>query len=91
MRLSCDPETDSLTIQLVERPGTDVQHASQHADITRLLVSRKNAVGRQHFADAASSGADATGERVGKVFPTYGSGESQECRRSATLCRRNLT
>lgn len=62
MRLSYDPETDSLTIHLVERPSTDsdevadgvvidfdeadgivgidVQHASQHADITRLLVSR---------------------------------------------------
>ena len=63
MRLSYDPETDSLYIQLVERPSTDsdevadgvvvldfdeaggivgidVQHASQHADITRLLVSR---------------------------------------------------
>lgn len=62
MRLSYDPETDSLYIHLVERPSTDsdevadgvvldfdesggivgidVQHASQHADITRLLVSR---------------------------------------------------
>lgn len=62
MRLSYDPETDSLYIHLVERPsvdsdevandvvldfdeagglvGIDVQHASQHADITRLLVNR---------------------------------------------------
>ena len=62
MRLSYDPETDSLYIHLVERPSTDsdevadgvvldfdaaggivgidVQQASQHVDITRLLVSR---------------------------------------------------
>jgi uncharacterized protein YuzE len=61
MRLSYDPETDSLYIHLVERPSTDsnevadgvvldfddggivgidVQHASQHVDITKLLVSR---------------------------------------------------
>ena len=62
MRLSYDPETDSLYIHLIERPGTDsdevaegvvldfdeagglvgidIQHASQHADITRLLVNR---------------------------------------------------
>lgn len=63
MRLSYDPETDSLTIHLVERPsadsdeaadgvvldfdeaggivGIDVQHASQHADITRLRVGKR--------------------------------------------------
>ncbi|MDP2868237.1 MAG: DUF2283 domain-containing protein [Methyloversatilis sp.] len=62
MRLSYDPQTDSLYIHLVDRPsadsnevaqdvvldfdaaggivGIDVQHASQHADISRLLVSR---------------------------------------------------
>jgi len=62
MRLSYDPETDSLYIHLIERPsvdsdevaegvvldfdeagglvGIDVQHASQHADITKLLVNR---------------------------------------------------
>lgn len=62
MRLAYDPETDSLYIHLVDRPGTDseevaedvvldfdeagalvgidVQHASRHADISRLLVSR---------------------------------------------------
>ena len=62
MRLSYDPETDSLYIHLVERPGADsnevadgvvldfdeaggivgidVQHASQHVDITKLLVNR---------------------------------------------------
>ena len=62
MTLSYDPETDSLYIHLVERPGTDsdevadgvvldfdeaggivgidVQHASQHVDITKLLVNR---------------------------------------------------
>ncbi len=62
MRLSYDPETDSLYIHLVERPSTDsdevadgvvldfdeaggivgidVQHASQHVDITKLLVNR---------------------------------------------------
>lgn len=62
MRLSYDPETDSLYIHLVERPsvdsdevaddvvldfdengglvGIDVQHASQHADISRLMLSK---------------------------------------------------
>lgn len=62
MRLSYDPETDSLYIHLLERPsadsnevaegvvldfdeagglvGIDVQHASQHADISRLMLSR---------------------------------------------------
>lgn len=62
MRLSYDPETDSLYIHLIDRASTDsdevadgvvldfdaagglvgidVQHASQHADITKLLVNR---------------------------------------------------
>jgi uncharacterized protein YuzE len=62
MRLSYDPETDSLYIHLLERPsadssevaegvvldfdeagglvGIDVQHASQHADISRLMLNR---------------------------------------------------
>jgi len=62
MRLSYDPETDSLYIHLIERPsrdsdevaegvvldfdengglvGIDVQHASQHADISRLKLSK---------------------------------------------------
>jgi uncharacterized protein YuzE len=48
MKLSYDPETDSLYIHLSERVsvdsdelvGIDVQHASQKADIDRLLVSR---------------------------------------------------
>jgi len=62
MRLSYDPETDSLYIHLNEIPskdsdevaegvvldfgesgklvGIDVQHASQNADITRLMLSK---------------------------------------------------
>ena len=62
MRLSYDPETDSLYIHLTENPskdsdevadgvvldfdesgglvGIDVQHASLHADISRLLLSK---------------------------------------------------
>lgn len=62
MRLSYDPETDSLYIHLIERPskdsdevadgvvldfdengglvGIDVQHASQHADISRLMLNK---------------------------------------------------
>jgi uncharacterized protein YuzE len=61
MRLSYDPNTDSLYIHLTERSSTDsdevadgvvldfdeagglvgidVQHASQHADIKRLVLS----------------------------------------------------
>jgi uncharacterized protein YuzE len=61
MRLSYDPNTDSLYIHLTERSSTDsdevadgvvldfdeagglvgidVQHASQHADIERLVLS----------------------------------------------------
>lgn len=62
MRLSYDPETDSLYIHLSERPskdsdevaegvvldfdengglvGIDVQHASLHADISRLMLNK---------------------------------------------------
>ncbi len=62
MRLSYDPDTDSLYIHLNDRPGTDstevtdgvvldfdengglvgidVQHASKHADIHRLLLNK---------------------------------------------------
>jgi len=62
MRLSYDPETDSLYIHLNENPGKDsdevadgvvldfdengglvgidVQHASQHADISRLMLNK---------------------------------------------------
>lgn len=62
MRLSYDPQTDSLYIHLTERPsvdsdevadgvvldfdeqggivGIDVQHASLHADITRLMINK---------------------------------------------------
>ena len=62
MRLSCDPETDSLYIHLIESPskdsdevaegvvldfdkngglvGIDVQHASVHADISRLMLNK---------------------------------------------------
>jgi len=62
MRLSYDPETDSLYIHLTEKAskdsdevadgvvldfdengglvGIDVQHASLHADISRLMLSR---------------------------------------------------
>jgi uncharacterized protein YuzE len=62
MRLSYDPETDSLYIHLIERPskdsdevadgvvldfdengglvGIDVQHASLHADISRLMLNK---------------------------------------------------
>jgi uncharacterized protein YuzE len=62
MRLSYDPDTDSLYIHLVEKPSTDsdevadgvvldfdengglvgidVQHASQHTDMSRLMLSK---------------------------------------------------
>jgi uncharacterized protein YuzE len=62
MKLSYDPETDSLYIHLLDRPskdsdevadgvvldfdedgglvGIDVQHASQHADISRLMLNK---------------------------------------------------
>jgi len=62
MRLSYDPDTDSLYIHLTERTskdsdevadgvvldfdengglvGIDVQHASLHADISRLMLNR---------------------------------------------------
>lgn len=62
MRLSYDPETDSLYIHLLDKPSTDsdevsngvvldfdedgglvgidVQHASLHADISRLMLNR---------------------------------------------------
>ena len=62
MRLSYDPDTDSLYIHLNDRPGIDstevtegvvldfdengglvgidVQHASKHADIHRLLLNK---------------------------------------------------
>ena len=62
MKLSYDPETDSLYIHLRDRPskdsdevadgvvldfdedgglvGIDVQHASQHADISRLMLNK---------------------------------------------------
>ncbi len=62
MRLSYDPQTDSLYIHLSEQPSTDsdevadnviidfdaqggivgidVQHASQHADISRLVLEK---------------------------------------------------
>jgi uncharacterized protein YuzE len=62
MRLSYDPDTDSLYIHLTERSskdsdevadgvvldfdengglvGIDVQHASLHADISRLMLNR---------------------------------------------------
>jgi uncharacterized protein YuzE len=62
MRLSYDPETDSLYIHLIERPskdsdevadgvvldfdengglvGIDLQHASLHADIGRLMLNK---------------------------------------------------
>ncbi len=62
MRLSYDPQTDSLYIHLCEQPSTDsdevadnviidfdaqggivgidVQHASQHADISRLVLEK---------------------------------------------------
>lgn len=62
MRLSYDPDTDSLYIHLTERPstdseevaegvvldfdengglvGVDVQHASKHADISRLILNK---------------------------------------------------
>jgi uncharacterized protein YuzE len=62
MRLSYDPETDSLYIHLNDNPsqdsdevaegvvldfdsagglvGIDVQHASQHADISRLMLNK---------------------------------------------------
>ncbi len=62
MRLSYDPDTDSLYIHLIDKPskdsdevadgvvldfdefgglvGIDVQNASQHADISRLLLNK---------------------------------------------------
>lgn len=62
MRLSYDPDTDSLYIHLNDKPsqdsdevadgvvldfdaagglvGIDVQHASQHADISLLMLNR---------------------------------------------------
>ena len=62
MRLSYDPDPDSLYIHLNDRPGTDsnevaagvvldfdekgglvgidVQHASKHADIHRLMLNK---------------------------------------------------
>jgi uncharacterized protein YuzE len=62
MRLSYDPQTDSLYIHLTDRPsadsnevaegvvldfdeqggvvGIDVQHASKHADISRLMLNK---------------------------------------------------